>query len=152
MKKLLPLALAACAATLALPAAAQFAKPEDAIKYRQAAFVVMAKHFGSLRAMAEGKAPFDVKVAAADADVIAAVSHLPYTGFIPGTEKGGNTEAKPEIWQQQAKFKEAADKTAGELDKVIAAARSGSLDSLKTAVGSAGRTCKACHDDFRKKD
>ncbi len=31
---------------MGLPAQAQFAKPEDAIKYRKASFTVMAAHFG----------------------------------------------------------------------------------------------------------
>ena len=31
---------------IGLPAQAQFAKPEDAIKYRKASFTVMAAHFG----------------------------------------------------------------------------------------------------------
>ena len=45
----------------ALPAAAQFAKPEDAIKYRKGAFTVMAAHFGRVAGMAQGKIPFDAK-------------------------------------------------------------------------------------------
>ncbi|MFM1856936.1 MAG: hypothetical protein RLZ83_2245, partial [Pseudomonadota bacterium] len=32
----------------ALPAAAQFQKPEDAIKYRQAAFTLMGNHFSRI--------------------------------------------------------------------------------------------------------
>ena len=42
---------------LGLPAQAQFAKPEDAVKYRKASFTVMAAHFGRLGAMANGRAP-----------------------------------------------------------------------------------------------
>ena len=42
MKTLLTFVLAACAATLSVPAAAQFAKAEDAIKYRQSAKTVLA--------------------------------------------------------------------------------------------------------------
>jgi cytochrome c556 len=150
MKKLIPLALVACAAALALPAVAQSAKPEDVIKYRRAAFTVMGKHFGSLGAMANGKAPFDAKVAAADADVIAAVNHLPFTAFLPGTDKG-DTHAKPEVWKEQAKFNDDADKMHAAVDKLVAAAKTGNLDDLKAAFGPAGRTCKACHDDFKSK-
>ena len=57
MKALAALVLAASAAVLATPASAQFAKPEDAIKYRQSVMSVMATHFGRLGAMANGKAP-----------------------------------------------------------------------------------------------
>ena len=38
---------------------AQFAKAEDAIKYRQSALTVMSNHMGRLAAMAKGERPFD---------------------------------------------------------------------------------------------
>ena len=57
MKRLLLAALAATAALSSVPAAAQFAKPEDAIKYRQSALFVMATHFGRIGAMAAGRVP-----------------------------------------------------------------------------------------------
>ena len=130
-------------------AQAQFAKPEDAIKYRKASFTLLAAHFGRLNQMAQGKIPFDAKVAAENADVVSAVAKLPWTAFGEGTDKG-ETRAKPEIWKESAKFKEAIDKNQAELAKVVAAAKSGSLDALKAAVGPAGSSCKACHDNFRK--
>ena len=65
MKLISSLAFAAAAITLALPASAQsFGKPEDAIKYRKAAFTVLAGNFGTLGAMANGRAPFDAAAAA----------------------------------------------------------------------------------------
>ena len=134
---------------LALPAQAQFAKPEDAIKYRKASYTLMAAHFGRLGAMAQGKAPFDAKLAAENADVLAVVSKLPYAAFVEGSDKG-ETRAKPEIWKESAKFKEAADKNQAEVAKLVTAAKTGNLDNLKAAFGSAAPTCKACHDSFRK--
>ena len=133
----------------ALPAQAQFAKAEDAVKYRKAGFTLMAAHFGRLGAMAQGKVPFDAKLAAENADVLAVVSKLPYAGFVEGSDKG-ETRAKPEIWKESAKFKEAADKNQAEMAKLVAAAKTGNLDNLKAAFGSAAPTCKACHDNFRK--
>jgi cytochrome c556 len=152
MKKFVPVLLALAAATAAHSAFAQ-AKPEDAIKYRQAAFIVMAKHFGSLGAMANGKAPYNAQTAAADADVLAVVSKLPFTAFGPGTDKGNGikTEAKPGIWQDPAKFQKADDAMQAQMAKLIPAARSGSLDQLKAAFGPTGKECKGCHDDFKQK-
>ena len=72
---------------------------------------------------------------------------LPWAGFGPGTEGG---KAKPEIWNEQAKFKEHSDKLMAETGKLLAAAKTGNLDTLKAAVASVGGTCKACHDTFRK--
>jgi cytochrome c556 len=150
MKFVATLALAAAAFVLAGPASAQsFQKPEDAIRYRQGAFRVLSAHFGALGAMANGRAPYDAQAASHHADVIALVSHLPYTAFGPGTDKG-DTRAKPEVWTEQAKFKESADKMQDAVAKLAAAAKTGSVENLKTAFGPAGQTCKACHDNFRK--
>lgn len=149
IKAVASLALAAGAIVLSLPAAAQFAKPEDAIKYRQSALSVMGTHFGRVAGMANGKIPFDAKLAAENATIAESMSKLPWAGFGEGTDKG-NTKAKPEIWTDNAKFKEAGDKMQAEMVKLAAAARTGNLDAIKTAVGATGGTCKACHDAFRK--
>lgn len=151
MKTLAALVLAASAAALTTPASAQFAKPEDAIKYRQSAMTMIAAHFGRLGAMANGKAPFDAKQAAENAAVVESLAKLPWAAFGEGTDKGGNTKALPEIWKEQAKFKEAADKLVAEAAKLSAAAKVGTLDSLKAAFGNAGGACKGCHDNYKGK-
>ena len=114
MKILTCIAAAATLAALAAPAAAQFAKPEDAIRYRQSALFIMGTHFyGRLGPMANGKVPFDAKAAADSAAVVAEIAKLPWPAFMPGTDKGGNTKAKPEIWTEQVKFKENCRKDDG---------------------------------------
>ena len=148
MKVFACIAAAATLLALAAPASAQFAKPEDAIKYRQSALFVMGQHFGRVGAMASGRAPFDAKVAADNAEIVADMAKLPWAGFMPGTDKG-NTKAKPEIWTEQAKFKENSEKLIAETAKLAAAAKTGNLDSLKTAFAATAGTCKACHDAFR---
>ena len=148
MKSLIPFALAAAALCAAVPASAQFAKAEDAIKYRQSAFFVMGQHFGRIGAMANGTAPFDAKAAAEDAEIVHTMAQLPWAGFAAGTEGG---KAKPEIWKEQAKFKEHGDKLQAESVKLVAAAKTGSLDNLKTAFGATAGTCKACHDAYRSR-
>ena len=149
MKTFASFVLAAAAVTLSAPASAQFAKPEDAIKYRQSALTVMGAHFGRVAAMANGRVPFDAKVAADNASIAETMSKLPWAAFGEGTDKGV-TRAKAEIWSDNAKFKEAGDKMQAEMVKLSAAARTGNLDAIKTAVGATGGTCKGCHDTFRK--
>ncbi len=148
MKIIASLTLAAAALAVAAPASAQFAKPEDAIKYRQSALFVMAQHFGRIGAMANGRVPFDAKAAADNAEVVADMAKLPWAGFVAGSDKGA-TKAKPEIWAEQAKFKEASDKLVAESTKLAAAAKTGNLDAVKTAFGATAGTCKACHDAYR---
>jgi cytochrome c556 len=149
MKMIAPLALALAAGTLAAPAMAQFQKPEDAIKYRKAALTVMATHFSRVGAMANGRVPFDAKVAADSMAIVETMSKLPWEAFGPGTDKG-DTRALPAVWTEQAKFKAAGDKMQAEVAKLNAAAKTGNLDAIKAAFGAAGGSCKACHDDFRK--
>ena len=147
MKKLLStLALAALASTLSTPAAAQFAKSEDAIKYRQSALFVMSQHFGRVGAMANGRVPFDAKVAQENAEIVASMAHLPWAGFGAGTEGG---KAQPAIWKEQAKFKDHSDKFEAEAGKLAAATKTGDLAAVKAAFGNAAGSCKACHDAFR---
>jgi cytochrome c556 len=99
--------------------------------------------------MANGRAPYDAKAAADNADVVATLSKLPWGAFGEGTDKG-DTRAKPEIWKEAAKYKEAADKMQAEIVKLNTAAKAGNIDALKAAFGPAAASCKACHDNFRK--
>jgi cytochrome c556 len=149
MKKLISSIIVIGATCAATSAQAQFAKPEDAIKYRKAAFTLMAAHNGRLGAMAQGRVPFDAKTATENAEIVADMAKLPWAAFVDGSDSG-DTKAKSEIWKDNAKFKDAADKMQAELVKVSAAAKQGNLDALKTAFGPAGATCKNCHDNFRK--
>ena len=144
------LAAALFGGLVALPASAQFAKPEDAIKYRKAAFTVMNAHFGRVAAMATGKAPFDAKAVVDNMDVAHAMSKLPYVAFGPGTDKGGETRAEPKIWTEMDKFNAAATKMQDEMTKLNSVAKGGNIDAIKAAVGETGKACKACHDDYRK--
>ncbi len=148
MKKLISTALAFAAITMALPAAAQFAKPEDAIKYRKNALFVMQQNYARVAGMAAGRVPFDAKVAADSAANAEFVSKLPWAGFGEGTDKG-DTKAKAEIWTDKAKFDDYAQKMQAEMGKLNAAAKTGSLDAIKAAVGAVNGSCKACHDAFR---
>jgi cytochrome c556 len=148
---------ACIAATVALlafaaPASAQFAKPEDAIKYRQSALSVMATHYGRIGAMVNGRVPFDAKLAAENADIVSSMSKLPWAAFGPGTDKGSiPTRAKAEIWAEQAKFKDLSEKMMAETTKLAAAAKTGNADTLKAAFGATSASCKACHDNYQAK-
>jgi cytochrome c556 len=142
-------AMVAAGCLTCLPAAAQFQKPEDAIKYRQSAFTVMGAHVGRIGAMAQGRVPFDAKAAADNAAIVSAMARLPFTAFGEGTDKGMPNRAKPEIWKDAAKFKAASDKMVAEIAKLETAAKAGNLDAIKAAMGGVGGSCKGCHDDFR---
>ena len=149
--KLHKIVLATTATVLALGAGfafAQFQKPEDAIKYRQSAFTVMANSFGKIGAVVKGEAPFNKEEVAKNAAIVAMMSTLPWQAFGPGTEGG---KAQSEIWSDNAKFKAASEKMQLAVVDLNKAAQSGDLENIKKAFSTAGASCKNCHDDFKKK-
>jgi cytochrome c556 len=148
MKFVATLALAAAAFSIASPASAQFAKPEDAVKYRQSVMFVMSQHFGRIGAMANGRVPYDAKVAVDNAETVAEMAKLPWPGFAANTDKLSQ-KAKSEIFSEQAKFKDHGDKLQAESVKLVAAAKTNNLDNLKAQFGNTAGTCKACHDNYR---
>lgn len=144
--------LAVLVATSGATAAhAQFAKPEDAVKYRKNSLFVMSQHFGRIGAMAQGKVPFNATVAQENADTVAMLAKLPWAAFGEGTDMVPETKAKAAIWDQPAKFKEAADKLQKEAENLRVATKTGNLDAVKKAFSATAGTCKACHDQFKDK-
>jgi cytochrome c556 len=150
MKKLLATLVVIGATFIGTSAQAQFAKPEDAIKYRKAALTVMGAHTSRLGAMAQGRVPFDAKIATENAEIVAEMAKLPWAAFVDGSDTG-DTKAKADIWKESAKFKDYAVKLQTESVKLVVAAKSGNQDAFKTAFGATAGTCKTCHDDFRAK-
>lgn len=151
MKQFPLLAAAACmtvASLWAAPAEAQFAKPADAIKYRQAALTLMASHFGRMQPVVKGQAPYDAEQIKSNVQLLNTLAELPWAGFGPGTEGG---EALPEVWSDAAGFAQKRDALKENMAKLQVAADSGDLQKVRAAFGDVGASCKSCHDSFRKK-
>jgi cytochrome c556 len=127
---------------------AQFQNAEKAIEYRESVFTVMSTHFARIGAVVKGEAPYNKDDVARNAAIVSMMSTLPWQAFGPGTEGG---KAKSEIWSDNAKFKAASEKMQLAVVDLNKAAQSGDLESIKKAFGTAGASCKNCHDDFRKK-
>lgn len=71
--------------------------------------------------------------------------------FPPGTGPDvGKTGAKPEIWQSPADVATKSRDFAGAAQRFNTAAQSGDLTAIKGSFADLGKTCKACHDKYRK--
>ena len=134
----------------AFPAGAQFARPEDAVKYRQAALTIMNTHLNRIGAMANGRVPLDANTLLEDAETLGTVSRLPWAGFVPATERI-SSRAKPEIWAELPKFKERSEALMAETAKLVAAARTQNLDQIKAAFNATDSACRACHNAYRSR-
>jgi len=141
-------AIAAAAAATSMPAAAQFAKPEEAVKYRQAALTVLAQHLTRIGAMVRGRVPYDPKAALENAEMVAAMARLPWPAFGPETTKISHG-VKTEAWSEPARWREQHEKLTAESTKLVAAAKTQNLDQLKAAFAGTAGTCKSCHDAYR---
>ena len=130
---------------------AQFARPEHAIKYRKAAMFLIAQHFGRMGAMVKEKVPYNQAVFAKNAMLVETLARLPWEALTqPGTDTG-DTTVNAAVFTQPAKFKEASQNFETLTSQLVRAAQSGDLSSVKAQFGAVGKSCKACHSQFRTK-
>ena len=129
MKKMLSMLTVLASACLALPAAAQFAKPEDAIKYRQSALFVMGQHFGRIGGMANGRTPYDAKAASAKCRDRGPRGEAALGGIRRGHRKGAQRPSRRSGRSRPSSRSQ--DKLVAETEKLVAVAKTNNLDELK---------------------
>lgn len=149
-KKLLVLSAAALAA-VSVTAQAQFAKPEDAIRYRQSGYVIMGNQMGRIAAQLKADKP-DVALIQRSAGIVDFVSQLPGEGYVPGSEKGGNppTRAKAEIFTDP-KVRDVAKAMRTEVTRLVEVSKGGDVVAIRKQFQATVDSCNACHDDYRNK-
>ena len=140
----------AAAGAIAWPVAAQYAKPEDAVKYRKAAFTVMNSHMGRIFAQLKSPTP-NMQVIQSSAQTVESMSKLPWDAFAPSTELVADTRALPALFKNEAKVKDLAQKMQEEVSKLNTVAKTGDVATIRTQFGVAAKACDNCHDDFRAK-
>ncbi|NYT66728.1 cytochrome c [Alcaligenaceae bacterium] len=146
-KKIAVLASAAMLTLAATSSMAQFAKGEDAIKYRESAMALIGSHFGRMAPVAKKEVPYNAEQIKANVAVLSVLAQLPWAGFAPGSEGG---ESKDDVWLDPEGFKQAEDDFLAAMDKLTVAADSGDFDAFRVAFGNTGKSCKSCHDAYRK--
>ena len=100
--------------------------------------------------MIRGMVPYDATKAAAAMKTLQDDMAVFPTLFPEGSDKGGNTQASPAIWQNMEDFKARAAKLAADA-KVAEAAAPNGLDAFKAAAGVIGQDCGGCHELYRLK-
>ena len=152
MKKLLIISLCLVFVVIAISGAyAQFAKPEHAIKYRKSVMFLIAQHFGRMGAMVKEKIPYNQEVFARNAMLVETLSRLPWEAvMVPGTDSG-DTTLNDEAFMKPAKFKEVSQHFETQTAKLVNVAQSGDFSGIKAQFGEVGKSCKACHSQFRTK-
>ncbi|MGM9487884.1 c-type cytochrome [Ideonella sp. YS5] len=147
--------LAAGLASVSLAVLAQQApKPEVLIKTRQSAFQLLGYQSARIKASLEGSYNKD-EVSKAAATIAAIANSGLGALFAPGTEQGKGwheTATKPELFKDGKHAGELAGDLSREANELARVATIGDIALVREQFGKLGRTCKACHDDFRAKD
>jgi cytochrome c556 len=134
---------------LAGSAFAQFAKTEDAVKYRQSVMFLVGQHFSRMGTVVKGEQPFNKEAFEKNAVLVESLYPLTLQAFMtPGSDKGSGMKA--DALTQKDKFTQMHNTTEAELAKLVAVAKGGDLNAIKPQFGAAGASCKACHDAYKK--
>jgi cytochrome c556 len=146
------LARIAAVAVLASVAAAAVAqrKPDEVIAYRRSAMTMIGWNFGPMSAMVKGKIPFDRVEFAQHAERIMVLAPQLLEGFAQGSDKGAETDAKPDIWTHFDDFKSKLHDLADESRALNDVARTGDEAKMKEQFKKLGGACKACHDKYKQ--
>lgn len=146
------LAVLLSAALLAPTASAHFDDKEIPQSYRQSWFALVAANFGPMVSTVKGEMPWSDESMSRWSHDLKALSGLNLMrGFAAGSE-GGTTRAKPEIWLEEEEFAARLSDYRSAVDKLDAAVTSGDREAIAAEVGATGKTCKACHDDYKSEN
>jgi len=149
-KKLLAAAVTTAIGAMVASQALAQVKPETLVKQRQAAMTLQAKYLGPIGGMLKGNIPYNADTVALNATFLENLARMPWDGFVPSTQ-GEKSKAKPEVFKDPAKFKQAAEQLEQATVKLGAAARAKDEAGVKASFGPVAKACGGCHDNFREK-
>lgn len=145
------LAAALLGAPLAATGPARADDADPVLAYRAQLMKALGSHITALFAVLDGEVSYDAHLAGHAAAMAALGVMIP--DVFPEGSLGGESRAKPEIWQQWDKFTAAADNLAVAAGRLEAAARAGDPAAIGAEAGAVGDACGGCHKVFRvKKD
>lgn len=154
MQLVATLTLLIAALTFALPASAAESPQERAIHARQGHMYIRAFNAAQLFGMVKREIPYDAETASRLANNLKTMLDVDMrAAWVKGTstdEYPDKTRALPKIWVAGSEFDNREKAYAKAVNEVAGVAGDG-LDSLAPAVKNLGKSCKACHDDYREK-
>ena len=144
--------LTGAAALLATAIAAAAVKPETAIHYRQSVYTMIGWNFVPMVEMIKNKRPWDSPEFSKHADRLAFLAPQLLEGFPEGSDKGAETEAKPEIWKNMDDFKSKMSDLVRETKALSDVAKGGDEAKTREQFRKTAGACKSCHDKYRSEE
>ena len=131
--------------------AADEKQAKTATEYRQSIYKLIRSNAGPLGGMARGNVPFDNEVVKKNAMRINQLSKMIPDYFeINTTQFSLKTDALPKIWDNKADFEDKAKALQMASASLLDTANAGVEADTKKAIGAIFRTCKGCHDEYKK--
>ncbi|MBV4489568.1 c-type cytochrome [Pseudomonas oryzicola] len=124
--------------------------PNSPLGKRKVIFKDMLRTSEDLGGMLRGRLPFDGVKFADGAQKLDNLAHQPWQHF-PQVRDGGDSSARAEVWERQARFHDLARQLEGVTGELADISRSQPLDAaqLKAPMDKVEAACKACHTEFR---
>lgn len=118
---------------------------------RQGIFKQMLKVSENLGGMLRGRVAFKEPAFIAGAGELDQLTRTPWQHFPQVREEGGETRAKDDVWQRQARFQELARAMEASTAALVVATQAQPLlqESLSAPMQRVEDSCKACHEEFR---
>ncbi len=118
---------------------------------RQTIFKQMLKVSEDLGGMLRGRVAFKEQRFVQGAAELDQLTRTPWQHFPQVKEEGGETRAKDEVWQRQARFQELARAMEASTAALVTAtvARPLQAEALSAPMQRVEDSCKACHEEFR---
>jgi cytochrome c556 len=127
------------------------------INARQSVMTLYGYNLGLLGAMAKGTMPYDAKIAKEAAQNLLSVSQMKNSTMWPAGSDldapglANKTGAKANMWSSFPEVGEKHQALTENLTKMSLVAGDG-VDAIRTNIGSVGKACKGCHEQFRQEE
>jgi cytochrome c556 len=127
------------------------------INARQSGMTLYGYNLGLLGSMAKGTTPYDAKIATEAAHNLLSISAMknstiwPVGSDIDAPGLANKTAAKANIWSSFPEIGEKHQALTESLTKMSLVAGDG-VEAIRANIGSVGKACKACHEQFRQED
>jgi cytochrome c556 len=124
-------------------------RPGQPVAKRRAIFKEFTRTLEPMGMVARERAPYRQQEFLASAQALQNLAGQPWTYFAPGTDYPPS-HAKAALWDKPAEFKLAREQFQARTDELARLAQGGNLELIRAAVNGVQRSCKSCHNEFRR--
>jgi cytochrome c556 len=134
-----------------LVAAGSASAGEAEMKYRQSVMKALGGHTSALAAIVKNEVDYADDAGAHAAGIARLANILPHV--FPEGSGGPDSDSLPAVWDKPEAFDRAMQEfETAATDLARAAEKDPAPEALAPAFSQVAKSCKGCHDDFRKKD